>query len=384
MRRSATSLLALFVFLSFTPEARTCQICLPMPTESLADRILTAEHIVLAREHPEQPYQLQAVRRLKGDLTKAPPLDVFLDSSSRRQLASNPDLSLLCGWFAEKREWRRLAVHGETTAPVVASILGRAAAWKADSDERLRYFAGFLASEDPELSDLAHIEVARAPYSKLLPYADRIPREQLHEKLRNFRRMEWHALYILFLSRSEDPRDHEFIRDGLADVARYNLATRTAPFATALIEIDGAAAIEKLTELYLRNPDRRPEEFAAIHAALKIHGNEGSPGLRDSIVAAYGQLLERQPSLAPELADDLSRWRRFDHAEAFSNLLANTMPDISAVLRIRAHLRAARTQNALTPPEQSGSMRPALAIAGGLMIFPLLLAILGRSKARAA
>ena len=58
-----------------------CQICLPMPTESLADRVLAAEHLVLARENPEKPFTLRTIRTLQEGITAAPPLDLFLDSS---------------------------------------------------------------------------------------------------------------------------------------------------------------------------------------------------------------------------------------------------------------------------------------------------------------
>ncbi|BCX49645.1 hypothetical protein HAHE_35530 [Haloferula helveola] len=360
--------------------AQACQICLPMPTESLADRVLSAEHLMLAREHPERPYHLQSVGTLKGDLAQVPPADVFLDSSTRRKLSNHPEMSLLCGWFGQEQGWRRIATHDDTLAPVVATILDRAEEWKADPDARTAYFANFLGNDDSELSDLAHLEVARASYSKLLAYADRIPREQLHEKLKNLRRMKWHALYILFLGKSDDPRDHEFIRKGVTDSARYGLATRTAAFATALIEIDGPAAIDRLTELYLGESERRPEELAALHATLMTHGNEGTPELRDALVAAYGKLLARAPSLAPDLADDLTRWQRYDHAEAFSALLAETTPDLTATARIRNHLRASASVSKPSSTIEPGNTTTVLAVAGGLLLIPLLLAFNGRSK----
>ena len=196
--------------------------------------------------------------------------------------------------------------------------------------------------------------------------------------------MKWHALYILFLSQSDDPRDHEFIRNGLADVARYGLATRAAAFATALIEIDGPAAIERLAELYLGAEKRRPEELAALHAALMTHGNEGQPELLDPIVAAYARLLERNPALAPDLADDLTRWQRFDHAEAFSRYLTDTTPDLAATARIRGHLRAAAEATAPGPSAQPARLAPIFVIAGGMLLVPLLLAVNGRSKAAQA
>ena len=330
-----------------------CQICLPLPTESLADRILASEHVVLARENPDRPYTLRAIRSLKESASPPPQVDLFLDSATRRRLSLDANLSVLCGWFPEQGEWRRLLLYEKSVAPVVDEIISQSSAWREHPERRVQYFADFLTHEHTALSDLAHIEVARAPYAQLKQYADRIPGELLHEKLGNPRRVEWHSLYILFLAQSEDPRDQEFIRQEMADTARFGLSIQTAAWATALIEIDGRDGIQKLSELYLGDADRRPEEITAIHAAFRVHGNNGSVKLRDRVVAAYGKLLKKQPGLAPVLADDLTRWERFDHAAAFATLLATTSPDFASFVTIRNHLRSAFSTMASTAASEN-------------------------------
>lgn len=365
------------MMLAFGGVAYACQICLPMPTESVADRILASEHLVLTREHPTRPYEHQLVRVLEGDPSLVPPVDVFLDSGTRRRLARDPQLALLSGWSAENKEWRQLLLHGDTVAPVVAGVLAAAESWERDPDRRYRYFANFLGHEDTRLSDLAHLEVAKAPYSKLVKFADRIPRDHLYEALGNMRRMEWHALYILFLGQSEDPRDRQHIRNELARCAEYKLVTRTAAWATALVEIDGLDGVERLSELYLRNPGRRAEELAAIHAALRVHADEGPPELRERVVVAYGSLLERNPSLAPDLAADLTRWQRFDHAATFADLVKKDSLDLTATTRIRQHLRAAQvtTDSRDTPGSESVPSNRGLSFPLVLMLLLLLIAL---------
>lgn len=329
--------------------ANACQICLPLPTESLADRILASEHLVLAREHPERPYTLEAIRTLKGSPADASPIDLLLDSSTRRLLALDPDRSVLCGWSPEQREWQRLVLFEEPEASVVREIIVRTGAWRKSPAERVRYFAGLLGHESTALSDLAHIEVSRAPYTQLLKFADRIPREELHARLGNLRRMEWHALYILFLAQSEDPRDHEFIRGELEDAARYGLSIQTAAWATALIEIDGMAGLQRVRKLYLEKPDRTRKEISAIHAALRVHGDEGKPELRDPIIALYGELLKTHPFIAAALVVDLTRWKRFDHVEKLTGLIGNAPLDLFAISRIRSHASAAASARGTAP-----------------------------------
>lgn len=331
----------------FAMQASACQICLPFPTDSLADHILAAEHLVLARENPEQPYTLGITRVLEGG--DPPPLELFLDSSSRRWLSFDEDRSILCGWLPEKGGWQSLARHDEVLAPIVRDILSHRKQWQADPKSRYGYFADYLGNDDPTLADLAHLEVARAPYDRLIRFASRIPRERLLEELGNVRRIEWQALYILLLAQSDHPADHRMIREKVERNARVGIILQTAAWATALIEIDGTAGIERLSELYLGETEREPEELAAIHAALRVQADKGNPGLRETVVAAYGRLLDRAPALAPDLADDLTRWQRFEHASTFASLLKGSSTDLVATARIRQHLRAAEGNTRGTP-----------------------------------
>lgn len=356
------------VLLACVGVAAACQICLPMPVDSLADRILAAEHLALAREDPEQPFTLKPIAALHGP-APAGEMELFLDSATRRRLARNHGESLLCGWSPE-RGWQRLTTHDELIAPVILDILGNKTDWAANPELRVEYFAAFLGHDDPRLSDLAHLEVARAPYGELKRHAHRLTREELLARLGNFRRYEWHALYILFLGQSEDPADHAVIRKKMTDAARFGLSKQCAAWATAFIEIDGAAALEQLEEWYAGKDSRNPEERQAILAALSVHGSEGDPALRDPIIDLIGRLLEAEPLLAPEVATVLTQWQRPDLAEPIAALLSDSpgLFDPTATLLLRRYVLANRE----TPATKDH--RPLLPILGGLLLIPLLLA----------
>lgn len=366
------------------PTLSACQICLPFPTQSLADGALAAEHLALARESPDQPFTLAPVSVLEPANGPLPPMELFLDSAARRQLSLDPSRHILCGWMPEEQEWRRLAFHDEVTAPVIRDILANREAWEADPAARADYFADHLASEATVLSDLAHIEVARAPYAQITRYGRRLPREELRRRLGNVRRMEWHALYILLLAQSEHPDDQMLIRERVESGARWAGTMHTAAWATALIEIDGDTGIERLAELFLSGTERSSKELAAIHAALRVHADEGRPELRDPVVALYGKLLERSPGLAPDLADDLTKWQRFDHAAAFVALLKEAPQsfDLAATSRIRAHLRAAdpvtRSTSRPKPVLEEFSSGAVFALVGGLLILVIAIPWAGR------
>ncbi len=290
-RNSAIGVLLLATFLlASAPKSEACQVCVPFPGESLADRILAAEHLVLARENPDQPFTLQAIRTIRQGDPVPPPLELFLDSSTRRQLSLDEDLSILCEWSPGTGKWRRLALNSRSLAPVVEAILQNREAWEVDPAARVDYFAGYLAHEASVLSDLARIEVYRAPYDQLIRYADRIPREVLLERLANPRLMEWHGLDILFLARTGIPEDQELIREKVENDARWPVASQRTAWAIALIEIDGMAGIERISQLYLNGPDRSPEDIAAIREAFRIHAEHGRPELRDPIANAIRPL----------------------------------------------------------------------------------------------
>lgn len=258
----------------------------------------------------------------------------------------------------------------------------------------MSYFADYLYHEEEVLRDLAHLEVARAPYGVLARFADRLPREELLERLANFRRLEWHALYILFLAQSDNPADHDRIREEMADAADMNLATRSAAWATAFLEIDGAEALGRLRDWYEEGRDRRPEERRAVLAALVVHGDQGDPALRDPLVGLMGEFLRAESELAPEIVSSLGRWERDDLAEPVAALLRESPGqfDTDATLALRRYLRGVAERSEPDQPDASNSHRveppaaetghsllPLLAMVG-LILLALAVGIAGKLR----
>lgn len=354
-----------------------CQICLPMPTESLADRILAAEHLVLARENPDRPFTLSPVRSLRGE-GQLPGMDLFLDSSTRRLLNRDEHLAVLCSWTPD-REWRHLGVHDPTLAPVVAAILEHRQRWAAHPEERTDYFAAYLTHDDRRLRDLAHLEVAGAPYDQLRKYADRIPRERLLAELGNLRRFEWRALYILFLGQSGNPADQERIRKEVADAAGFGFATHLAAWATAYLEIDGHEAVDQLATWFGAGRSRTAEERKAVLAALTVHGKEGDPSLRDPIISLFGGFLDADPGLAPEIAMTLTDWQRPGLAGPVAALLRESPDrfDLAATAVMRRYVRSAAGTT-----EPGGNHLVPIVSAAALAGLALALGIAGRASRR--
>lgn len=342
---SAGRLVRIFTCLALlTLPAGACQICLPMPTTTLADRILAAKYLILAREDPQRPFHFKMIEELKGNSSSIPSNELFLDSSTRRRLENNPSLKVLCAWSCEENGWQRLVLLDQEIAPIIDAILKHRQEWVRNPDERVRFFAQHLNSENATIADLAHVEVARAPYRKVLECAQHASRSTLHKQLANPRRIKWHAMPLLMLSQSQNPEDHEYIRKGMARTADYGLSLKAAAWSTAWIEIDKQKALEGIHEMYLGNIERRPTEIAALHKALQTHGNEGHVFLRKEIVEIYGSMLEKYPDMAPDLAQDLTDWGYFEHAEILRQLLEKHPMEDEESMPIRLHLEAADKQ----------------------------------------
>ena len=59
-------------------------IVVPYPTQSIADQVLEASIIVLAKESSVKPFTYTAHTALRGSLEDAREIDLFIDSSTRR------------------------------------------------------------------------------------------------------------------------------------------------------------------------------------------------------------------------------------------------------------------------------------------------------------
>ena len=355
--------------------AGACQICIPFPTDSLADHILRSKLIVLARENPESPFTLRITQVLAGN-PDAPPIDLFLDSQSRRILAADHDKSVICAHQTDTDlpAWRRIGIdHGELR-PLIEAILERATAWEKQPAQRPQFFAPYLRHPDPQIATLAHLEVGRAPYSQIRELAGSIPTTELREYLSNLRYAEWHALYILFLAQSQDPEDRQRIVDSFESNAKYSLTLQAAAWATAFIETEGSPGLDRLDELYFSNPRRTRQEMDAIHAACSVQGANSPKELQDRILKSYRLALTHHANLAPRIVADLTKWNRADLADFILSLLHT--PSVTFTPEENLQLRAYVRENASGPtsdhPAPPPPGRSYLWLAVGLLLLPYL------------
>jgi hypothetical protein len=106
-------------------------------------------------------------------------------------------------------------------------------------------------------------------------------------------------------------------------------STSLGAFATALVEIDGPAGIERLEQAILHDTAQPLAKLEQIVEALAIHNGAGPANVKDAIGAALGRLVHARPEAAPLVArqfggrSDWSQARRLE-AVVQGRKLSNT------------------------------------------------------------
>ncbi|MHC4451289.1 MAG: hypothetical protein ACYS0E_14315 [Planctomycetota bacterium] len=329
------NLVVLALLFATADPSRACQICYPLPKKSIADFLIEGETVLLAREDPDRPFHYRSIRVLKG-VAPSKPLELFLDSGTRRVLKADPTRSVL---LVKTSRWQRLAVVDQPLRIVVDGVLQAAPRWKQEPAARIDYFAKLFAHDNAVTRDLADLELARAPYAKLRQIGRQLPRARIRATLADGRYMQWWALHILLLGQSEDARDKKLIRDTVQSMARFHSPLHLGAWATAYVEIDPDKAIDFFETNYFRQ-SRSLQELRQVALAFSVQGKLGH---RDRIVASYKVLLDKHPALVSVVLDDLIAWRRTEtlaYLNAFEAKHARSMmPDARFKLRRLAALR---------------------------------------------
>jgi hypothetical protein len=342
------SVASLVMFWSVEVEA--CQICVPFPKTTLADMLIQSESVLMVREDSERPYIFTPIKVLKG-ANEGQDIEAFVDSASRRRLKQNPDAVAVLVRNAPEEGWVYRSYANPGTQRFVRAIVEQSAHWNGPrgDDRRVAFFTAHLTDDNPLIREQAYLEVGRAPYSVIKTIAGAVPRDQILKFLANWRLVEWHSLFILMLGQSRLPADHDLIRNKFETNARYGIKTNLSAWATTYIEINPETGIEDIETLYLAKDDRTREELEEIHRSLSVLGSEGGavaePRVarrRRRIIESYAILLEHHPTLAGQVARDLTNWRSRALVHQLSSIIkSETMLDPDSKMAVSYYLSMA-------------------------------------------
>jgi hypothetical protein len=273
-----------------------------MPQTTVADRLIEGEVVVFAREDPDKPFSFQAIEVLKGTLDSTT-IDLFVDSPNRRRLEFNKHLVIVLVRDRTDRAWRTVGIADNSYRQVVRRILAVAQEWTgpAGAEKRCEFFLTLFGHENRALSELAYLELGRAPYRTIKRFSRHVSRKDLLPFLQHPDYIQWRPLAILMLSQSADAQDRASIDKNFADCCEFSLTTDLAAWATAYIELNGASAIERIEREYFANPGRSEKEVRAIVAALSLHSQDGHTQLREQIVRSYEIAMRNYPEVAKQV-----------------------------------------------------------------------------------
>ena len=277
-----------------------CSICMPIPTLTLADRILQATDVVLARSDPADPFSLRTVEQLRGHQAELP-AGLFVDSWMRRALSVSTSSAALVVHDEDRDAWTVVCVADESTQQLIKRILARASEWQSpEADaERCRFFASLLDHPQRRIREAAYLEIARAPYPVIRELAAKVDMDSIQPMLERPEYADWRPLGILLLALQKTVVTNETVRQRCNQLAKLNSSVNLAAWLTALIEIDGHKGIEWIENEYLLVPSRTSEEVVAVQRALALHGQFGQASIQSSVREALRiGLVEDQYSLA--------------------------------------------------------------------------------------
>ncbi len=319
MVRLAIAGLAAFVGAALVTPAAACPVCIERPEATLADRLLSADVVAIAREDPDRPFRFAPVAVLAGSVEGLPRPPLLVDSATRRRLAAGPEDGVLL--LHEGDGWARAAHLDPAAQGVVAEILARGPAWRNEPEARFAFFEPLLHHRDRTLRHLAMDELSRGRYGLIRRMARPIDGETARQALADRSLIPWQAFHILMLGLSERAEDRAFIRARVATAARLGGDRELDAWATALIEIDGAVGVATLVREWLETPGRDVEALRAVLTAFSIHARDGDPALRPGLLAALHALPRRRPDVGGSVAAALGEIGDFSQGAAIERIM---------------------------------------------------------------
>jgi hypothetical protein len=318
--RRLTLLASAVAALGLASPATPCAFHNYAPAESLVNRLLATDHIVLARSDPANPFRYAAVAAVEGPLDGVE-IPFLVDSSTRRRLALNPGDTVLFIRDEGYGAWTRLAYLDAGMRPVFDHVAARLSEWERGADQdRFAMFAGLIDHPDATVADVALREIDQADYSILRGLPVTVAVEPTIAALHDPAQINLRPIRILLLGLSGDPQAERFLRQAFDRALGFN-GTVLGAYATALIELGGAEAAERIAREVLRDPDLPVESRELVVEAFAVHSQSGAAETGQATRAAIDSVLAEAPELAGAVARQFGMRGDFSQHERLAGLM---------------------------------------------------------------
>jgi len=292
----------------------------PAPPSGLRIDRETAASAVLA-VRADDGARLRVVALIRGEMpedgTIKPSWVVGLD----RDAGAKPLLLI------RARKWQSWANVGPSDAES-ADWLRHVAALKpatetADAEwpEVFALLLPYLENKDPTIAEIAYGGLARAPYAALRSLRDRLDLQRLRHWTADPQLADRRSLYTLLVGVGGDASDTARIERQLDAAWKAKDATNLGPLLAASLELRGPSRMAWIDAKYIGDRDRTRKELDAALLALSVQGGANATIPRERVIESYRLFIDRHPSLAGFVAEDLATWNYWDAGPAYIALL---------------------------------------------------------------
>ncbi len=275
-------------------QVRACAFDMVKPERTAIDWVVEADHLLLARPKPENPFAYGMVEVLYGDTTE---IDIphLVDRTARHRLSAAPQDAVLFARF-DDGDWRRVAYVDSEFRRVLDISLAHRDEWQSGFHEsRLRLIDSLQDIDHRTLRFLLISELDKVPYNHLRTLDLRIPAGQLLSELWQPANYPFQAIHVLLLGLSDDAAARAEIYN-FVDRAKDQMSpTNLGAFSAALIELEGAAAVQKLSEDILFDPNQPLDKVEQVVMALSVQHAVTDAQTQQAIADTLSDLVEKRP-----------------------------------------------------------------------------------------
>ena len=339
-----SSLLLAFVLTISAELALACAFHAQLPDKTIGDHLIESSVVVLAREDPAKQWTFRPLVALKGDAADAK-IDLFVPSTTRRRLSKNPGDAVLLSFSAVEGTWRRLAYIRSGDRSLFERMVRNSASWSlpAGQSARNRFFAGLQDNEDRSVQQIALTELDRAPYRDLRKLEIRQSTPVLAQGLWLPFEQPWAPIRILLIGIRGDKDGRALVQKTISAAEKTGWSMHLGAWATALVEMDGEAGVERLRSGFLIRSEKPQQQVEAVLTALAVHGAGGDPELGAPIDTVISMLVQERPELVATVARIFGAQGDYSRATILSDALEKRrLKSPSDIITVATYLSLAR------------------------------------------
>lgn len=269
----------------------------PIP-DSLVDRLLKSNQIVLARPDPHETLRFSITDTLEG-APGASKIPLTLADIERRRLDANPGDAVLFARNGFFGTWQRIGYVTARHRGLFERIADRLPDWRQGvADDRAALFARYVADADPLVRTTALVELGRLPYATLRGLEHGTDTGRILDRLAVLPEHYLIPIRLQLIGLTKDRTVLGTLEARLAEAVQAN-DPNVLHYATAYVELGGASAVHTLSKAYLSDPGLSLDTRRKVFEAIALHLREGDPRLRVMLQWTLQQAGLSSPELRP-------------------------------------------------------------------------------------